>query len=483
MEEPQFDVIIIGSGAGGAAAAYQLVQSGARVLVLERGGKLPRDGSTLDVEAVLRQGRFKYCEAWIGTDGRRFLPGEFDNVGGKTKWYGAALLRFAPEEFLPDADYRATGFPVRYSELAPFYDAAERLLGVTTFATEPDLAELRDGLDAKGWHSEPLPLGLDPCILAHPQEAKHFDGFASCLDLKSDAQTMLLERLEGRPNLVLLTNSEAVALLPAADNGRLRIGGVLTQEGLRYSAKYVVLAAGALHSPRLLARYISEQALSTILLVSNQVGRNYKCHLNTALMAISAKTKTDVLRKTTLFLSAVFPHSSMQTLGWIDGEIIGLEAPHWSPRWLNHAIGRRAYGFWLTTEDGSHPDNRVAAVVNGSGYPLLDYDPARTPKSLREHRKLVGAVRRALFGMGHLSFTKTMPLEATAHACGTMAAGLDPQHSVVDAQGKVHGMANLYVADGSVLARSSRVNPALTIYAWALRLGSHLAQRAANHGA
>lgn len=480
----QFDVIVIGSGAGGAAVAYPLVQSGARVLVLERGGKLPRDGSTLEVEAVLRQGRFKHGETWVNAHGRRFLPSEFANIGGKTKWYGAALLRFSAQEFLPDADFGAIGFPLRYSELAPFYDEAERLLRIATFAAEPDLAILRKGLAADGWRSAPLPLGLDPRILAHPHEARHFDGFASCLDLKSDAQTSLLARLEGKPNFILRTDCEAVALLPSTDrNDRLCIGGVLTQEGQCYHAKYVVLAAGALHSPRLLSHYIAQHALSEILPTSNQIGRNYKCHLNTALVAVSAKVKTDLLRKTTLFLHDAFPHSSMQTLGWIDGEIVGLKAPRWSPRWLNHSIGRRAYGFWLTTEDGSHPDNRVRAQFNGTGHPTLDYDPARTPMSLLEHGQLVSAVRRTLFGMGHITLTETMPLDATAHACGTLAAGFDSRHSVVDAQGKVHSMKNLYVADGSVLARSSRVNPALTIFAWALRLGNHLAQQVTKYGA
>jgi choline dehydrogenase-like flavoprotein len=66
-------------------------------------------------------------------------------------------------------------------------------------------------------------------------------------------------------------------------------------------------------------------------------------------------------------------------------------------------------------------------------------------------------------------------LAGSAHALGSMVTGTDPQASVVDPDGKVHGMANLYVGDGSVLPRSSRVNPALTIYAWGLRLGEHLA--------
>jgi choline dehydrogenase-like flavoprotein len=75
-----------------------------------------------------------------------------------------------------------------------------------------------------------------------------------------------------------------------------------------------------------------------------------------------------------------------------------------------------------------------------------------------------------------LGVSRYMGLAGTAHALGSLVTGNDPEASVVDAHGCVHGMQGLYVADGSVLPRSSRVNPALTIYAWGLRLGQHLAE-------
>jgi len=73
------------------------------------------------------------------------------------------------------------------------------------------------------------------------------------------------------------------------------------------------------------------------------------------------------------------------------------------------------------------------------------------------------------------AIAKPIPLAGTAHACGTLVTGNDPATSVVAADGKVHGMDNLYVVDGSILPRSSRVNPSLTIYAWALRVAERLA--------
>src|SRR5262249_48961585 len=93
------DVIIIGSGAGGAAAAHGLAQQGLRILILEKGGELPNDGSTLDINAVVHHGQFLSREPWIGSRGEALKPEEHFNLGGKTKWYGAALLRFSPQEF------------------------------------------------------------------------------------------------------------------------------------------------------------------------------------------------------------------------------------------------------------------------------------------------------------------------------------------------------------------------------------------------
>lgn len=473
-----YDVIIVGSGAGGSAAAYHLSQSGRRVLLLERGEALPRDGSTLSVEKVLKLGMFRHPELWLDARDNTLQPSEFSNLGGKTKWYGAALLRFAPFEFGADAQHQCVGWPISYDELAPFYDEAERLLAVRTFPTEPDLERIVTGMRSAdpAWQRQPLPVGLDPAIYEDREEATHFDGFALPSGRKSDAQVALLERVRHQPNLEIRTGAAVVALKPDPGSPR-RVTGVVTADGRDFNAAAVVLAGGALNSPRLLHTYLELTGLDQELPCAAQVGRHYKCHLNSALVAVSLKPQSDLLRKTTLLLNERFPHSSVQNTGWLDGEIVRVEAPGFVPRWVTDAIGRRAYGFWLTTEDGSHPDNRVVARANGVARPQLDYDPARLPAAEAEHGALTRAVRRRLLALGYASVVKRMPLAATAHACGTLMAGTDPARSVVDAEGRVHGLANVFVADGSALPRSSRVNPALTIYAWGLRVASHLQPR------
>jgi choline dehydrogenase-like flavoprotein len=472
----KYDVIIIGSGAGGAAAAYHLTQTGKQVLVVEKGMPLPRDGSTLDVGAVMRRGAFLSTERWVDRRGELIVPEEHFNVGGKTKWYGAALLRFAPHEFDADSERQFLSWPIRYDELAPFYDEAEQLLGVRTFAPEPALQRLVGALHGfdQRWSKQTLMVGLDRNILDYPEEAGHFDGFASVRGLKSDAETCLLDRVRDKRNLHIVTGNGVRALLPSV-SGPLRVAGVECEDGTRYHADAVLLAAGALHSPRLLQSYLDRSGLEAELPAARSVGRNYKFHVLTALLAFSHRPMNDVLSKTLLLTHEAFPHSTVQTLGGsLTRDIVLTQAPAFVPQALIRPFASRAIGLFLQTEDGSHRDNRVLVGGGWPPRPQIDHDARRIPAATQEHRQLVRLLRSQLVQVGYLPVTKAIPLTGTAHACGTLAAGNDPMQSVVNAEGRVHGMENLYVVDGSVLPRSSRVNPALTIYAWALRVASRM---------
>jgi choline dehydrogenase-like flavoprotein len=465
----QFDAIIIGSGAGGSAAAYKLVTAGLRVAVVEKGSELPRDSSTLDFDKVVHRGLFKSKEQWFDGRGRTFAPEEYFNVGGKTKWYGAALLRYGRHEFEADPAHQCLGWPIEYDELLPYYEEAEALLDVRSFQAEPDLASIIGRL--RTWRSEQLPLGLAKSILDSPLEASRFDGFASVAGLKADGETAFLSHLRGNPNLKLLTGVPAVELMGARGNPR-HIVGVRLADGRVLQARSVLLAAGALHSPRLLAQYLGASGLAQQLPAAANVGRNLKLHLLTAVVAVSPSRKTDVIRKTMLLLNDALPHSSIQPLGF-DGELIATLVPKLAPRFIAKLIGQRAYGFFLQTEDGSHEDNRVSA----GAVPTMDYDATRLAPAVQQHSRLVTTFKGALARAGLIAFSERIGLAGTAHACGTLVTGRDPQRSVVDASGRVHGMDALYVVDGSILPRSSRVNPSLTIYSWSLRVARALALR------
>jgi choline dehydrogenase-like flavoprotein len=472
MTEP--DVIVVGSGAGGAAAAYRLIKGGHRVLLLEKGGVLPRDGSTLDVKAVFKSGRFKNQEPWVDGNNRQFVPGEFYNVGGKTKWYGAALLRFAPHEFDGDPAYQALAWPFGYDALAPYYDEAEQLLHVNRFDNEPELQALIDRIvqHDPSWRPEALPLGLKPEILNDPAEAKHFDGFASACGYKSDAEWNLLDLIQDDPGFALLTDKTVVGLLHA-EGSPTEITGVRCADGSSYRARHVILAAGALSSPRILQDHLTETGLAAAWPNADVIGANFRMHLNTAVLGLSPFSRHDLLRKTAILFNERFPHSTIQCLGWLDGDILGVQLPAAVPKFVNNALGTRAIGFFATTEDGSSLDNRVVSGGTAT-LPVLDYDFHRLEPARDEHHALLRAFIVQLARAGLAGVERYAGLAGTAHACGSLVTGSDPKTSVVDPAGRVHGMANLHVGDGSVLPRTSRVNPSLTIYAWGLRLGHHL---------
>jgi choline dehydrogenase-like flavoprotein len=472
----RYDLVVVGSGAGGSAVAYKAVSAGARVLMLERGERLPRDGSTLDVKKVFKDGIFKNRQGWVDGQNRSFVPGEFHNVGGKTKWYGAALLRFSPHEFEADVAHQCLAWPFGYERLAPYYDEAERLLAVTRFDDEPELKELIGKITAGGpWRAQPLPLGLDRRILQNEQEAKHFDGFASPCGFKSDAERSLLDRIATAPGFSLVTGKRVSHLLPSSGDAAV-IAGVRCADGSEYYGDVVVLAAGAMTSPRILQDYRDDSGFGAALPSATLVGANFKMHLNSAVLGFSPFVDTDVLRKTAILFNDEFPHSTVQCLGWIDGDILGAQLPAAVPKFVLRAAGSRAVGFFATTEDGSHAENRIVSCA-GTGTPVMDYEVARIEPAWREHRALVQAFTARLLRAGLAGVDKFMGMAGTAHALGSLVAGNDAATSVVDANGRAHGFDNLYVGDGSVLPRSSRVNPALTIYAWGLRLGEHLVAR------
>jgi choline dehydrogenase-like flavoprotein len=475
MPSQRYDVIIVGSGAGGAAAGYKLARAGKTVLMLEKGKHLPRDRSTLDTRQVFKEGKFKNQEPWHDGKGGTLMPAEHYNVGGKTKWYGAALLRFSAHEFEADPEHQCLAWPFGCAEIEPYYAEAEALLHVNTFPNEPGLQALVDRIVAagSGWRAESLPLGLKPEILQDEQEAKHFDGYASVAGYKADAERNLIDAVTPLPNFTLMIKKKVIALLHAPGSPEV-IEGVVCRDGSYYQADTVILAAGAMTSPRILQDHLAVSGLGATLPCAAMVGANFKLHLNSALMAFSPFTDHDVLRKTALFFNDRYPHTTIQCLGWMDGEILGTQLPAAVPKFVTNAIGARAIGFFVTTEDGSHPDNRIITGGGDGGIPTADYSLERIPASQAEHQAAAADFTRRLLHLGLAGVDRYLGLAGSAHALGSMVTGTDPRASVVDPQGKVHGMEGLYVGDGSVLARSSRVNPALTIYAWGLRLGDHL---------
>ena len=139
------DIVIIGSGVGGGTMALSLAGTGARILMLERGERLPHEPQNTDPEAVFVERRHRADEEWTDGAGKRFRPGQYYFVGGHTKFYGTAMFRLRERDF-EAVDHEggvSPAWPICYADLEPHYAEAERLFGVHGEAgTDPILIEV-----------------------------------------------------------------------------------------------------------------------------------------------------------------------------------------------------------------------------------------------------------------------------------------------------------------------------------------------------
>lgn len=510
----RYDVIVIGTGAGGGTLLHALAETGLRILVLERGGFLPRERENWSSRAVFLDGRYKAQETWYDSDGKPFLPGTHFFVGGNTKVFGAALLRFRERDFgeLPHHGGVSPAWPIGYDAMEPWYAEAERLYQVhgergsdptepaasgpyphPPVRHEPRIQRLADDLARAGHRPFPLPLGIrlderrperSACI-----RCATCDGFPCMVNAKSDAHVTCVEPALAHPNVTLLTGARALRILTGA-RGREARAVVVEREGRTetYAGGVVVVACGAVQSAALLLRSADEHHPRGLANGSGAVGRHYMCHNNSALLALSLEENPTVFQKTLAlndwyFGDAEFPHpmGHVQMLGKSDADMLRGDAPAFAPGAALELMARRSLDFWLTSEDLPDPENRVTLRPDGA------ITLAYRPNNERAHDELVRRLKALLSKIGcegKLLCTQTylgkrIPLAGVAHQCGTVRFGRDPATSALDVNCRAHEVDNLYVVDGSFFPSSSACNPALTIMANALRVGAHLRERLA----
>ena len=248
----------------------------------------------------------------------------------------------------------------------------------------------------------------------------------------------------------------------------------------------MVVACGAINSAALLLRSKNDKHPTGLANRSDVVGRFYMCHNNSAMIAISLEDNPTKFQKTMgindFYYESeewAFPMGHIQMLGKSDKYMFKADAAGFVPAFFLDPIARHSIDFWLTTEDLPDPDNRVR--LSGKSGIQLDY----TPNNTTAHKKLIQQLKKILNEAGiyhHLLSNsaylgKKIPLAGTAHQCGTVRFGNDPNTSALDKNCKAHDLDNLYVVDGSFFISSSAVNPSLTIIANALRVGDHLLDR------
>jgi len=510
---------VIGSGPGGASVAHRLAPTGKRILLLERGGYLPRSPANWDSQTVFVDGAYQTTDVWHDKDGHEFHPGLHQYVGGNSKVYGAALFRLRERDFdeIVHKDGVSPAWPIKYDVFEPYYAQAERLFHVhgergedpteppssgpypyPAVSHEPRIEALSDSLTKDGLHPFHLPLG----ILLDEKDGKAtptsicircdaFDGFPCPLNGKADAQVICVDpALRAHPNLTLLTGAY-VSKLETDEAGRNVTSLQVTRDGRqeRYSADIVVVACGALSSALLLLRSANDSHPKGLCNGSDQVGRNYMRHNQSILMALMREPNHTVFQKTLALSDYYFGSDDWDyPLGLIQmcaishgAQIRGEALPswlEWAPKMPFEDMARHSMDFWLSSEDLPRAENRI---FYDNGRVVLDLTEGDMEAHHRLKEKLAAMLGRAgahpVLLERSLYLGKTIPIGGTAHQAGTTRFGPDPATSVLDLDCKAHELDNLYVADASFFPSIGSVNPTLTIIANALRVADKIRER------
>lgn len=493
-----YDIIIIGTGAGGGTLAYALKDSGAKILLLERGDFLPQEEENWQVESVFKENRYKPEEMWYSHTGQAFKPGVHYYVGGNTKVYGAALPRFRKEDFeaLEHEGGTSPAWPISYEDLEPYYAVAEKLYRVhgkagedptepprsTDFPFpavphEPYIANLMTKLKAQGHHPFAYPMGIDlreggKCI-----RCKTCDGFPCKILAKSDADTCVIRPALESPNMTLWTKTFVKRLLTTPDGKHIE-GVEIEREGQNQIVKAdkVISACGTVNSTALLLRSANSTHPNGLANKTGLVGRNYMVHNNTAMMAVNPLLPNPTVFQKTMAINDFYfegpdfkyPMGNLQLLGKLQAGMLAAAKP-FMPKSVLQMMANRSVDWWIMSEDLPDPENRV--TLRSDGRIVVHWQA----NNLVAHQKLIGAaktmMREALYP---IVFIERMGIATNSHQCGTIRFGNDPTTSVLDPYCKSWEVDNLYVVDGSFFPSSAAMNPALTIAAQALRVAEHL---------
>jgi choline dehydrogenase-like flavoprotein len=526
MAATHYDVIIIGTGAGGGTLLHALAPTGKKILVLERGDFVPREKANWDSRIVNVEGHYNTKEVWHDKTGKPLHPHTNYYVGGNTKFYGAALFRLRREDFGEIRHHAgiSPAWPIGYDDLEPYYTKAEQLYHVhgsrgedpsepaasapypyPAVSHELRIQQLHEDFEGLGHRPFHTPLGImlneqdrhkSSCI-----RCETCDGFPCLINAKADAHVCCVDPALVHPNVTLLTNS-FVSRLRTNASGREVTGVEVTRKNHgngggvaeTYTADIVVVACGAINSAVLLLRSATDKHPRGLANSSDIVGRHYMGHTNSVLLAVSKCPNPTVFQKT-LSLNDFYgpskeweyPMGHISFVGKLDGVALSAGAPAIAPGFTLDLMARHSLDFWLTSEDLPHPESRV--TLDRSGNIVLSY----TPNNLEAHKRLRATLEslmqqqtgcdihgdgchQGLFARS-LFVGERIPLAGVAHQCGTLRFGHDPKTSVLDVNCRAHDLENLYVVDGAFFPSSGAVNPALTIAANALRVGDHLRTR------
>jgi choline dehydrogenase-like flavoprotein len=499
IDDQIYDLIIVGTGAGGGTLAAKLAPTGKKILILERGDFMPLEEQNRSNVDIFKRERYHAPEQWYDSAGEPFSPQMNYAIGGNTKIYGAVLTRLRERDF-EAVNHQSGSSPewgVKYADFEPYYTEAEQLYQVhgqgsadptephhsqdypfPSISHDPQIETIVEALTQQSLHPAPLPLGLT----------------RQTNDPTNDSEVSCIVPALKHPNVTLKTGAQVVCL-HTNPSGRIVKGleAAISGQSYLFLADLVVLACGAINSAALLLRSHSDRHPNGLANSSGLVGRNLMKSLMTVVVQLSTKPNSGSFQRSVSVNDFYwgdrdfpYPMGHIQNAGGLLTDIIFAEAPpmfsvlaKFMPGFGLKQLATHSIGWWAQTEDLPDPNNRVR--VKGEKL-YIDY----TLNNLEAHDRLIyrwtdmlKTIEKELdgFQQGVMHPRGEIPIQVMANQCGTCRFGEDPKTSVLDLNCRTHDIDNLYVVDSSFFPSNASVSPALTIIANALRVGNHLIER------
>lgn len=526
LEETAWDVVVIGTGMGGATLGYALAKKGKKVLFLEKGKSFLENQS--GIRGVFAESLFagraksEYPDilknagrVWdrihdvSGKHPRSFVPFIGAGAGGSTLLYSATLQRFFPEDFTPRKNYPQTkdssipdAWPISYAELEPYYEQAEtlyRVRGVDDSTTRhgrpiryntllPSLSksgkELFDFFSKKGLHPYQLPVARE-----NIEACGDCQGKLCTVNCKNDSGQICLKRAIEEYGAILVTECEVMRLEADKD----KVTGVLCRyqgETMTISGTAIVLSAGALTTPYLLLSSTSDIWPQGLANRSGLVGKNLMRHF-IDLYTVLPHEKPDKVNPREVgfndfYLCDKGKFGTVQNFGAFPPvETVSEEFKNYFGAFLAkiinlgvvfflHYFVKGHLIFASITEDLPYEDNAVFLDETTKELSFryhIHKDDALRIKTLR------GILSGVFKPYRFILMKQAESNDRMGHVCGTCRFGDTPTTSVLDRNNRAHDVTNLFVVDGSFFPSSGGTNPSLTIAANALRVADHMLKK------
>ncbi len=501
IDDQHYDLIIVGTGAGGGTLAHKVVPTGKKILILERGDFMPLDEQNRSDVDVFKGERYHAPEQWYDNAAESFSPQINYAVGGNTKIYGAALMRMREQDFekVNHQDGVSPDWCLKYKDFEPYYTQAEQLYKVHGSSAndptepprsaeyayppvehEPYIKEIVDAIAKQGLHPSTLPLTL----------TRQDD------DPTGDAEVFGIAPALKSPNVTLKTSAKVICLHTNSSGTAVRsVEAEINGQSYLFFGDIVVLACGAVNSAALLLRSANEKHPNGLANSSDQVGRHLMKQLMTAVVQLGVTPNSGDFQRSISVndfywgdSNFPYPMGHIQNTGGLLQDVIFSESPpilsvlaKIMPGFGLKQLATHSIGWWVQTEALPDPNNRVRLEGNKLH---LDY----TPNNVEAHDRLIHrwievlkgvekTLKQSVFRGSGIQPHGEVPIQVVAKQCGTCRFGDDPKTSVLDLNCRTHDVDNLYVVDGSFFPSSSSVSPSLTIMANALRVGDHLIER------